>query len=724
MLNKTIEIIGAKQNNLRNISLEIPRNQLTVITGVSGSGKSSLAFDVIYGEAQRRFLESVSNFAKSRIDQVKKPNVEFVRGLSPVIAIEQKKGNFNPRSTVGTVTGILDYMRLLFATVGVGECHVCRHKLEPVNVSRLAEHIVSLPAGTVVELRAPAVKIYGEDYNFLFENIRKKGYRRMLVDGKPFDLSEKWELNEDKDYEMEIILDRFTVKRGMYSQIAKTIEAALISLDEGIYIRTEIIEAVGPIPADFFARYACPKHHYTLCEMHPFHFSFNSPVSACRTCGGIGKSYVVEPRFLVTNPERSIMKGALNKNLFNPDAKDSFRAALMYSLSQKYDFSLDTPFNELPQRVVDLLFYGTKGEPVEILQPPFAKKRNWGVGKALPFDGFIKELENRYRYFVNETTDTEIIEPDFIKATMIETTCPECHGARLKKDRLSIRVGGKNIHELCQMPLEELLSFLQHISFTGNNTEVAKSIVNEIVKRIQLLIDVGLYYLNLDRCNDSISGGEMQRIKMSTQISNELIGMLYVLDEPSIGLHPRDLMKVINIMKKLRDLGNTVIVVEHDLETMRNADYLVELGPGSGIHGGNVIATGTVEDLMSNEQSLTGAYLSGRKFIPVPKHRRPLGEKWLTIQGARENNLKNITVSIPLGVFVCVTGVSGSGKSTLIKETLYKGLKVLKKGARLVPGEHDSIIGAEYVSNVINIDQTPIGRNIRSNVTTYVGIYD
>lgn len=724
MPRETIEVIGARQNNLQNISLEIPRDQLTVITGVSGSGKSSLAFDVLYGEGQRRFLESISNFARSRINQVKKPDVEFVRGLSPVIAIEQKKGNSNPRSTVGTVTDIQDYVRLLFATAGIGECPVCGHRLEPVNSAQLAEHITLLPAGTVVELRAPATKIYGEDYNFLFENIRKKGYKRMMVDGKPFDLSEKEELDESREYELEIILDRFTVRRDMYIQIAKTIEAALVSLDEDILIRAAIIEAAGPIPDGFYNEYSCPEHHYTLCEMQAFHFSFNMPVSACTTCSGIGKSYVVEPRFLVVNPEQSIMKGALRNNLFNPATKDSYRSALLYSLSQKYDFNLDTPFNKQPQWVIDLLLYGSKGEPIEIIQPPFTTKRNWIVGRVFPFIGFVKEVENWYRHYVRKTTSTETIEPDFIKETMIETICPECHGARLRKSRLSIRIGGKNIHELCQMQLEDLISFLKQITFTGDNAHAATTVVTELVKRTQLLIDVGLYYLNLGRSSDSISGGEMQRIKMSTQISSELMGMLYVMDEPSIALHPRDSVKIINIMKQLRDIGNTVIVVEHDLETMRHADFLVEIGPGPGIHGGNIIATGSVDTLMSLEQSVTGAYLSGRRFIPVPKHRRPIGEDCLSIQGARENNLKNISVDIPLGLFICITGVSGSGKSTLINETLSNQIEVIKKGTRVVPGKHDFLFGAENINNLINIDQSPIGRSSKSNPATYVGIYD
>ncbi len=720
----TIEVIGAKQNNLKGITVSIPRDQLTVITGVSGSGKSSLAFDVIYGEAQRRFLESISNFAKSRINQVKKPNVEFVRGLSPVIAIEQKKGNSNPRSTVGTVTDIQDYLRLLFATAGIGACPTCGALLKPVSAGRMAEHIACLPEGSEVELRAPASKIYGEDYPFLFESIRKKGYKNMLVDGQPLDLSEKFELDEDRTYEMEIILERFTVKPNMYIQIAKMIEAAIVSIEEEILIRIEVLSCPGGIPAGFYGKYSCPEHHYTLCEMQPFHFSFNTPASACLTCGGIGKSHVVEPRFLVSNPEKSIMKGALKSNLFNPNSKDSYRGAILYSLSQKYGFSLDTPYNMLSDRVRDILMYGTKGEPVEILQPDFAKKRCWIVGRVFPFGGFVKEVENWYRGYIHRSQATESIEPDFIKETMIEKTCPECNGARLKRHRLTVKVAGKNIHQLSSMQLYDLRDFLRALRFEGETADVAYSVVNELLKRVELLIDVGLYYLNLGRRSDSISGGEMQRIKMSTQISSELMGMLYIMDEPSIGLHPRDSAKVIGIMKQLRDIGNTVIVVEHDLDTMRAADYLVEIGPGPGIHGGEIITTGTVEQLMAEERSVTGAYLAGRRAIRPPMRRRRPNDQYITIQGARENNLKDITVDIPLGVFVCVTGVSGSGKSTLINETLFKQMEVLKKGARIVAGEHDMLLGYGGINHVINIDQSAIGRSSKSNPATYVGIYD
>jgi excinuclease ABC subunit A len=717
----TIEISGANQNNLKNISVEIPRDKLTVITGVSGSGKSSLAFDVIYGEGQRRFLDSISTFAKSRISQLKKAKVDYVRGLSPVIAIEQKKGNNNPRSTVGTVTDINDYMRLLFSTAGFGKCPQCGHPIKQLSAAQIAEHISTLPAGTIIELRAPVYKIFGEDYDYTFHKLREKGYKNLLVDDEPFSMAEKRELDETKTYKMELIIDRFTLKQDTYIQLTKSIEAAMLALEEDIMIKVEVIGGVAP---EFYNNFGCPEHHFSLCEMQPFHFSFNSPASACHTCMGVGMSYVVEPRFLIVAPDKSINKGALKNTVFNTSGKDSYRGVLMYSLSQKYDFSLDTPFNELPKHIHDILFYGSKGETLKMLQPPFSTKKNWITGRERPFSGFVNELEGWYRHYIRKTSTTEAFEPTFIKDCMIEKICPECNGARLKTQRLQVTVGGKNIDELSRMQLPELHTFLQSLSLEEDIRDIANSIIREIGTRLELLIDIGLHYISLGRRSDSISGGEMQRIKMSTQISSELMGMLYVMDEPSIGLHPRDSSRVIDTMKKLRDIGNTVIVVEHDIDTIKSADHIIEIGPGPGVHGGNVVAAGTIEDIINEPKSITGQYLSGAAEIPVPKKRRNLGDTFLSIQGARENNLKNVDIDIPLGVFICITGVSGSGKSSLINEILYKQLKVDKTGARIVSGEHDFLFGAELLSNVINIDQSPIGRNSKSNPATYIGIYD
>jgi len=718
----SIEVIGAKQNNLKNVTLEIPRDKLTVITGVSGSGKSSLAFDVIYGEAQRRFLDSISNFAKSRINQVKKAKVDFVRGLSPVIAIEQKKGNSNPRSTVGTVTDINDYLRLLFATAGVGKCPVCNHKLKPLSAAQIAEHIATLDEGTVVELRAPAFKIYGENYEFLLKKIRDKGFRFLNIDGEMVSLSDELTLDDDKNYNIEIVIDTFTISSNVYIQLAKSVEAAMVSLDEDISVKAEIVK--GNVPDGFYDGFACPEHHFTLCEMQAFHFSFNIPASACNTCLGIGKSYVVEPRFLIVAPERSIMRGGLKNTVFNTASKDSWRGVIMYNLARHFGFSLDTPINELSKDALDVIFYGSRGEAIEMMQPPFSKRRNWAVGRKFPYGGAVRDIESWYRNYVRRSVSEQAFEPDFIKETMIEKTCPECHGARLKHQRLAVTINGKNIDDLSRMQLPEMIDFLKSLEFDVYVQDVAQSIVNEIVSRLILLIDIGLHYLSLGRRSDTISGGEMQRIKMSTQISSELMGMLYVMDEPSIGLHPRDSIRVIDTMKKLRDIGNTVIVVEHDVETMMNADYMVEVGPGPGIHGGNIIATGTYKDIIKCKESVTGQYLSGKRKIPVPTKRRIGNGESISIYGARENNLKNVNIDIPLGAFICVTGVSGSGKSTLINEVLFKQLEIMKKGARIVAGEHDHILGIDYINNVINIDQSPIGRGSKSNPATYIGIYD
>ena len=721
----TIEVIGAKQNNLKNISVEIPQDKLTVITGVSGSGKSSLAFDIIYGEAQRRFLRSVTNFAKSRIGQLKKPKVDYVRGLSPVIAIEQKKGNNNPRSTVVTVTDINDYLRLLFATIGTGKCPLCGHVLELITSARMAECIASLPQGTVIELYTTAKKVYGEDYEFLFEKIRKKGFKSLLIDGQLFDLSEKpYELVEGKDYLIEIVLDRLTVKSEIYLQVTKSIETAVTMLEDEVMIRLNIPEGQVGANNDVLCNLGCPKHHYILCELQPYHFSFNVPASACETCMGVGSSHMAEPRFLVANSHKSIMKGALHNVLFNSQSPNSYRTVMIYSLAEKYGFSLDTPFDEYPENIRNILFYGTNGESVTMIQPPFIQKRNWIVGRSFPFRGFINELESWYRKYIHRAGNADTYEPSYVKEAMVEMVCPDCHGSRLKTSRLGITVGGLDINTLSMMQFPKLIEYLDKLDIPLQQKDVADSIVHEITSRLQLLVDIGLHYLCLGRRSDSISGGEMQRIKMSTQISSELRGILYVMDEPSIGLHPRDSEKIINIMKKLRDIGNTVIVVEHVLDTMRSADYLIEIGPGAGTHGGNIITTGDPIQFMADENCLSGAYMTGKCVIPLPESRRKPNNKQITLQGAKENNLKDITIHIPLGLFVCITGVSGSGKSTLIFETLAKHLEVIKHGARIVPGKLDYLLGHENVSNIITIDQSPIGRNCKSNPATYIGIYD
>ncbi|MCL2187228.1 MAG: excinuclease ABC subunit UvrA [Defluviitaleaceae bacterium] len=710
-----IEVIGARHNNLKNVSVEIPLNKLTVITGVSGSGKSSLAFDVIYGEAQRRFLRSLSNFAKSHVPQIKKPNVDYVRGLSPAIAIDQKKGNNNPRSTVGTVTDINDYMRLLFATAGTAKCPACDYILKPVNALQLTEHICALPQGTEVEIYTAARKIYGEDYDFLLEKIRKMGYKKLLVDGKPFDLSEKsFELNENIDYHIEILLEQIAVKKEI--NLSKSIDTLLSVLEDEVIIRLNVekpIESLG-----------CPIHSYVLCETQPYHFSFNAPTSACITCMGVGVSHIAEPRFMVDKPHKSILDGALNSTFYNASQKESLRGVILYSLAEKYNFSLDTPFNQYPKHVHELLFYGTKGELVPIITPPTMKKRNWLEGRNIAFKGFVGDLEGEYRKYLRKAGNADIYEPDFVKHLMVEQICPDCNGSRLKPSRLAITMGEKSISELCAMQFPDLIEFFENVKLPAEHKNIAASVINEIISRLYLLADIGLHYLCLGRRSDSVSGGEMQRIKMSTQISSELRGILYVMDEPSIGLHPRDANRIIGIIKKLRDMSNTVVVVEHSTDIMLAADYLIEIGSGAGNYGGNIISTGIPEQFMADENCLSGAYMSGKRYIPLPKTRRQPTDRQITLRGASENNLKNITVNIPLGLFVCVTGVSGSGKSTLIFETLSKHLDVIKRGTRITVGRVEKILGSDYINNVITIDQSPIGRNRKSNPATYVGIYD
>lgn len=690
------------------------------MTGVSGSGKSSLAFDVIYGEGQRRFLDSLSTFAKARINQVKKAKVDFVRGLSPVVAIEQKKSGTNPRSTVGTMTDIYDYLRLLFATAGVGHCPECGCELKQFSPAQMAEHIAALPIGTEVELLIPVQKIFGEDYKYMLDGIRTKGFKNMLIDGKPYKLSDKHELEEHKTYRMEIVVDKFTIRSDMYAQIAKSIETSIFTVGEG-YMR---IEVKGGAPEGFYDYFACPKHHTVLAELQSFYFSFNDAASACHTCSGIGTSYVVEPRFLIANPLKSINKGGLVNMLYNPASKGSYRGVMVYSLSQHYGFSMDVPVGELGQEAIDILFYGSKGEIIKMVQPEYIEKRNWITGREFAFGGFVRDIEGWYKNYIRKSSTDGGPEPEFLKEVMVENVCPECHGLKLTQLRLSITLGGKHISEVSNLQLPEFVEYLRGLTFDADLVDVGSSIVNEIITRVDLLIDIGLHYLNLSRRSNTISGGEAQRIRMSTQISSELMGMLYVMDEPSIGLHSRDSMRVIDTMKKLRDIGNTLIVVEHDIDTIKNADYIVEIGPGPGIHGGEVVTCGQVEDIAACEGSITGQYLSGKAKIDVPKKRRPHCDKYLTINGARENNLKNVTIDIPLGVFVCVTGVSGSGKSTLINEILHKQMRIVFNNARIVAGEHDSIIGFDQINNVINIDQSPIGRSSRSNPATYIGLYD
>jgi excinuclease ABC subunit A len=720
-----IEVRGARQNNLQNIDVNIPRDKLTVITGVSGSGKSSLAFEVIYGEGQRRFLESLSTFAKSRMNQLKKPDVDFVFGLSPVIAIEQKKGIVNPRSTVGTMTDIYDFLRLLYASVGEAGCPFCDHPVPIRSANQIIDHIQSLPDGTALDVLAPVYKIYGEDYEVLFDEIRNKGFRTVIIDGAAHVLGDPIELDEEMDYTIEVVVDRVVVQRDIFKALTKTIENSLKLVGEG-FIRFEITEVPEGSRVDsesFYRGFACPEHHLTLGELQPWYFSFNDPESACRTCGGIGTFMRTEARFLIKNPEKSIRKGAIDTRVLGTSS-DTWRWALLSSMARHYGFNLETPFKELPPDAVELIMYGTKGQKFPFIPVEGASRaQTRHAGKPMGYGGMINMINRWYKMYLRRKA-AKSWEEEFFKRVMVEHTCPDCEGKKLKPQRLCVKVGGADIDELCTMPLKELHTFLAEVALPLEKEQIGRQIIGEIQSRLKLLLDIGLGYLSLGRRSDTISGGEAQRIRLSTQISSGLMGMLYVLDEPSIGLHARDSLRIVDTLKKLRDIGNTIIVVEHDIDTICSADHIIEIGPGPGQHGGHVIAEGNADQLRAHPQSVTGAFLSGERKIEVPAKRRSLSGLTLSIKGARANNLRSVNVDIPLGVMVCITGVSGSGKSTLINEVMFKQLYSLFHDARIVPGEHDSLEGYEHINGIINIDQSPIGRSSRSNPATYVGFFD
>lgn len=720
-----IEVRGARQNNLKNVDVNIPRDKLTVITGVSGSGKSSLAFEVIYGEGQRRFLESLSTFAKSRMNQLKKPDVDFVFGLSPVIAIEQKKGIVNPRSTVGTMTDIYDFMRLLFASVGEASCPFCERPVPIRSAGQMIDHIRQLPEGTELEVLAPVYKIYGETYETTFDEIRSKGFRTIRIDGNRHNLGDPIELDEEADYVMEVVVDKVIVQPDVFKALAKTIENSLKLVGEG-FIRFEIVKAPegAKIDADRFYRdFACPEHRLTMGELQPNYFSFNDPNSACRTCGGIGTFKRAEAKFLIKNADKSINKGAVDPKLLGP-GNGTWHWSLVRSMSLHYGFSLDTPYKELPEKVKNLLLYGTKGEKFPFVPSENGTKSQFRhTGKMMGFGGLVHIINWWYKLFLKRKTQSPT-EEEFYNRVMVEHTCPDCEGKKLKPQRFNVKVGGADIHGLCDLSLQELNPFLDDVALAREHQQVGRQIITEIQSRLNLLLDIGLGYLSLGRRSDTISGGEAQRIRLSTQISSGLMGMLYVLDEPSIGLHARDSVRIIDTLKKLRDIGNTIIVVEHDMDTIRSADHIVEVGPGPGSHGGRIIAEGTAEQLCAHPESVTGSFLAGVRKIEAPAKRRTPAGPVLSLRGARANNLRNLDLDIPLGVMVCISGVSGSGKSTLINEVVGKQLNAIFHDARIVPGEHDSLTGYEHLTGIINIDQSPIGRSTRSNPATYVGFFD
>ncbi|HUQ82303.1 MAG TPA: excinuclease ABC subunit UvrA [Gemmatimonadaceae bacterium] len=718
----TIAVQGARVHNLRNVSVEIPRDKLIVVTGLSGSGKSSLAFDTIYAEGQRRYMESLSSFAKRVVAQVAKPDVDFVFGLSPVISIEQKTIGSNPRSTVGTMTDIASYLNLLFATIGEPHCPRTGELTPSRSPSQILEALLALPSGTEVELRAPVFEVYGEDLDFVFTEIRKKGIRRLIIDGKPVDISTQVELDDSRVKHMDAIVDRVIAGRGHEKAIKAAIAATLL-VGDGL-LQIQLGKGVSKAEADRFYKSMCsPTHHFTYGDIQPDWFMFNNPESACRTCGGLGVYKLTHPELLVPDIARSIRGGCFVREAFryNPDTWDG---VVMYSLSKALGFSLDTPWKDLPQKTRDQLLNGIE-DKVLMIQPPDAKgaKRDNAEGKTAGFGGIARRIERHYRRYRQRGEANSNME-EWLDKVMVEHTCPDCNGARLRATRMTFTIGGKTIYDVGQLHFDELHTFLGTVKPTGRGATAGQQVVKEIRGRLQLLLGIGLDYLNLNRRSGTLSGGESQRIRLSTQIGSGLMGMLYVLDEPSIGLHPKDNVKMIATLESLRDIGNTVIVVEHDEDTIRSADHIVEMGPGPGVHGGNVVVQGTLQDVLKCKASPTGQFLSGKRSIETPAKRRNGTGKSLVIRGARENNLKAVDVAIPLGRLVAITGASGSGKSTLVNEILYKALWKRLVDTRTLPGEHDAIEGMEHVHKVVNIDQQPIGRNSRSNPATYIGFYD
>jgi excinuclease ABC subunit A len=721
----TIAVQGARVHNLKNVSVEIPRDRLIVITGLSGSGKSSLAFDTIYAEGQRRYLESLSSFARRFVSQVAKPDVDFVFGLSPVISIEQKTLTSNPRSTVGTMTDIASYLNLLYATIADARCPRTGEPVPSRSASQILEAILSLPEGAEVELRAPVFKVYGEDLDFVVAELRKKGVRRLVVDGKPIDISEEIELDESKISNMDAIVDRFIVGRQHEKAIKAGIAATLL-VGDGLLQLELPRDSKKKIPADvrerFYRSIASATHRLVYGDIAPEFFMFNNPESACRTCGGLGVDKLTHPDLLVPDPKRSILGGCFVREAFkyNPDTWDG---RMMYSLSRALEFPLDAPWSQLPKKIRDALLYGVDRKFV-LQTPPDAKvRRGDQEGKEIGFHGIARRIERWYRRYRQRGEANSRMEA-WLDKVMVERTCPDCNGSRLRATRLLFTISGKTIYDLGQLHFDELHDFLGRIKPSGRGADAGRHVLKEIRGRLELLLGIGLDYLNFNRRSGTLSGGESQRIRLSTQIGSGLMGMLYVLDEPSIGLHPKDNVKMIATIRRLRDIGNTVIVVEHDEDTIRAADHVVEMGPGPGVHGGEIVVQGTIADVLKCKASPTGQFLSGRRSIPAPPKRRTGSGKKLIVKGARENNLKGIDVAIPLGTLVAVSGASGSGKSTLITEILYKALWKALVDTRTLPGEHDAIEGIQHVHRVVSIDQAPIGRNSRSNPATYIGFYD
>ena len=705
-----IVIKGARAHNLKNVDLTIPRDQLVVFTGVSGSGKSSLAFDTIYAEGQRRYVESLSSYARQFLGQMEKPDVDLIEGLSPAISIDQKTTSHNPRSTVGTVTEIYDYLRLLYARIGIPHCPKCGKEIKKQTIDQIVDRIMELPERTKLQLLAPVVRGRKGEHVKLLEDAKKSGYVRVRVDGILYDLSEKIELEKNKKHNIEIVVDRLMVKEGMQMRLTESIETAS-ALSGGLLI---VDVNQGEDELLFSQSFSCPDCGVDLMEIEPRMFSFNNPSGACPTCTGLGMQMKFDEQLIVPNEELSIMQGAITAPGYNSvNAKGSMSKVLFDALAAKYGFSLETPFKDLPRKIKDIIFYGAK----EKLRITYSNVRGTGT-YDYAFEGVINTLRRRY----NETS--EAMRAEF-EEYMTNIECPDCHGKRLRPEVLAITVNGKNISEVTELSIGKMQEFFQSLTLTERENMIAERILKEIHARVGFLIDVGLEYLTLSRTAGTLSGGESQRIRLATQIGSGLVGVVYILDEPSIGLHQRDNDKLLATLKHLRDIGNSLIVVEHDEDTMRAADFVVDIGPGAGRGGGEIVAAGSVEEIMAVERSVTGAYLSGRKKIEVPKERRPfVQDHKLVIRGAAENNLKNIDVEIPLGVFTCVTGVSGSGKSSLINEILYKRLAKELNRAKTRAGRHEEMLGLEKLDKVINIDQSPIGCTPRSNPATYTGLFD
>ena len=705
-----IDIKGARENNLKNIDLTIPRDKLVVLTGLSGSGKSSLAFDTIYAEGQRRYVESLSSYARMFLGQMEKPDVDYIDGLSPAISIDQKTTSKNPRSTVGTVTEIYDYLRLLWARVGTPHCPICGKEIKQQTIDQIIDQVLALPEATRIQVMAPVIRGKKGEHAKIFEDARRSGYVRCRVDGIAYDLSEEIKLEKNKKHNIEIVVDRLVIREDIARRLTDSVEVAS-NLAGGLVV----INVVGEDRDILFSQnYACEDCGVSIEELTPRMFSFNNPFGACPTCTGLGSQLKVDPDLIIPNKNLSILEGAITASGWNNIKSDGISRMYFDALAKKYRFKLDTPVKDLSKEALDVILYGTKGEELTL---HYDQPRGKGTLHQA-FEGICNNLERRYKETQSDAVRKEL------EDCMSQNPCPTCHGRRLRRESLAVTVGGIDIDTFCHKSVTEALDFMEHLELTETQQMIAAQILKEIKNRLGFLRSVGLQYLTLSRSAASLSGGESQRIRLATQIGSSLMGVLYILDEPSIGLHQRDNDKLLKTLQDLRDLGNTLLVVEHDEDTMRAADYIVDVGPGAGVHGGEIVAAGTPEEVMNTPGSITGDYLSGRRKIPVPEHRREGNGKHLKIFGARENNLRGVDVDIPLGTFTCVTGVSGSGKSSLVNEILYKKLGADLNRVKVRPGKHDRIEGEEYLDKVIDIDQSPIGRTPRSNPATYTGLFN